>query len=155
MLEVVYDDGGLSEKLKIFGSGLGGIYNELLKEVGKDMTAESKSLAPVRTGRLRDSINFIVDEKKELSALTTRKKIARRHIWYANIREHGANISARRVPTLIFKINGEWKRAKSVKTPAAKPSFMKGVFEDYFGDNGKGYGLLAAALEKKANEELT
>ena len=152
MIEAAFDSEKFEEKLKIFSSGLGGIFIDLLNRVGQEMTSESKMLAPRRTGKMADSINFIFyDENK--AALTTRKRINKSNVWYSNIREHGANIEAKKKDYLVFKINGEWKKVKSVKTPAQP--FMKPVFESYFGgDSGKGYQALAQALEKKMNEEL-
>jgi hypothetical protein len=67
--------------------------------------------------------------------------------------EHGAFIEAKNKEYLTFKINGEWKKVKSVRTmphPFAKP-----VWENYFGsDSSKGYTELANALLEKMNEEL-
>ncbi|MCL2440475.1 MAG: hypothetical protein FWD14_01915 [Treponema sp.] len=116
------------------------------------MTQEAKSSAPRRTGKLASSINFIFyDDNK--AAFTTKKNINKSNIWYSNIREHGANIEAKNKEYLIFKINGEWKKVKSVRT---RPQpFMKPVWENYFGGgNSRGYKELANALLQKMNEEL-
>jgi hypothetical protein len=152
-LNASIDTKQFEDKLKIFSSGLGNIFNELLNEVGHEMTTEAKSNAPVRTGKLQKGINFIFDKKDNLGALTTRKNISKSNVWYSNIVEHGANIKPKNKEYLMFKINGEWKKVKSVNV-RPRP-FMKPVWEDYFGSNSsKGYTALANALEKKMNEEL-
>ena len=151
MIEAYLDTNKFEEKLKIFSSGLGNIYNELLKKIGKQMSDEASSLAPRKTGKMANSINFILyDDNK--GALTTRKNIKKSNVWYSNIREHGADIEAKNSDYLIFKIDGEWKKVKSVKT---KPQpFMRPIFDSYFGDNGKGFEALANELDKMMNEEL-
>jgi len=152
MISAVIDSKGFEDKLKIFSSGLGNIFNELLNRVGEKMTSEAKAKAPRRTGRLQNSINFIFFEENR-AAFTTRKKINRRNVWYSNIREHGAFIQAKNADYLTFKIKGEWKKVKSVRTPSQP--FMKPVFDDYFGNDGaKGYTELANALIKKMGETL-
>jgi hypothetical protein len=156
-LNASIDTSQLENKLRIFSSGLGNIFNELLNEVGKEMTAEAKSNASGafnnRTGNLQKSIKFLFDKKNNLGALTTRKNLHKSNVWYSNIVEHGANINIKNKDYLMFKIDGEWKKVKSVNV-RPRP-FMKPVWEDYFGSNSsKGYTALAAALEKKMNEEL-
>jgi len=152
MLSASLDSKSFEDKLKIFSSGLGNIFLELLNRVGQQMTNESKSNAPRRTGRLANAINFIFFDETR-AALTTRRKISKSNVWYSNIREHGASIQTRKADWLMFKINGEWKKVKSVKTPAQP--FMKPVFDNYFGnENAKGYTELANALIQKINEEL-
>ena len=152
MIEANLDTKQFESKLQIFASGLGDVFKELLNKVGQQMASEAKLLAPRRTGRLADSINFIFyDDNK--SAFTTRKNINKSNVWYSNIREHGANITAKKADYLMFKIDGEWKKVKSVRTPAQ--SFMKPVFNDYFGsETDKGYKAIAEVLQQKMNEEL-
>ena len=153
MIQAHFDSKELENKLKVFASGLGGIFYELLAAVGDKMTADAKTLAPVRTGKMKDNIKFIVDSKENQSAFTTRKNLTKGNIWYSNIVEHGANIQAKRKDYLIFKVNGEWKKVKSVRV-SPKP-FMKPVWNDYFGgDSGKGYKELAEALQRKMAEDL-
>jgi len=152
MLNTDFNDNGLSEKLKILTSGLGNIFNELLKEVGQQITEESKQSAPVKTGKLKKSINFILFDKTQ-AALTTKKSLKKRNVWYSNIREHGAFIQAKNKEYLTFKINGEWKKVKSVRTPAQP--YAKPVWEEYFGsENSKGYSMLAQALLRKVEEGI-
>ena len=152
MVDAKLDTNNLGNKLKIFSSGLGGIFKDLMNRVGKQMTSEAQNAAPVRTGKLRNSINFLLYEDNK-GAFTTRKKINKSNVWFSNIREHGANIDAKKSDYLMFKVNGEWKKVKSVKTPAQP--FMKPVWETYFGnESSKGYTALAEALENKMNEEL-
>jgi len=144
----------LENKLRIFSTGLGDIFTELLETVGKEMVNEVKSrvMFQNRTGRLFNSINFILDKENNKGILTTRKSLNKSNAWYANIIEHGANIKPKNKEYLMFKINGEWKKVKSVNV---KPRpFMKDVFYDYFGNNGKGYKVLADELIKKIDREL-
>lgn len=152
MIEAFIDTNSFEEKLKIFASGLGGIYKELLNEVGKQMTDEAKLNAPQDTGKLIKSINFLFFDENS-AALTTKRKINKSNVWYSNIREHGAFIQAKKSDYLMFKIDGEWKKVKSVKTPAQP--FAKPVWEDYFGNNSsKGYTALAEALQRKMEQEI-
>ena len=154
MISSQLDTKNFEEKLKIFSSGLGNIFQDLLKQVGNKMTDEAKTNAPVNTGKLRNNINFILNKNDIIeSALTTKKSLNKSNVWYSNIREHGANITAKKSEYLVFKINGEWKKVKSVRTPAQP--FMKPVFEEYFGNgSSKGYIELANALMERMNNEL-
>ena len=154
MISAQLDTKSFEEKLKIFSSSLGNIFEDLLKQVGNKMTEEAKNNAPVNTGNLRNNINFILNKNDIIeSALTTRKKLGNTNVWYSNIREHGANITAKKSEYLMFKIDGEWKKVKSVRTPAQP--FMKPVFEEYFGNgSSKGYTELANALMERMNNEL-
>jgi hypothetical protein len=144
------DSRHFENKLRVFASGLGNVFKELMSEVGKKMVAEAQTRAPNRTGRLARSINFIATENG--GVFTTRKNLNRSNVWYSNIVEHGTNVRAKKKKYLVFKVNGEWKKVESV---GAKPRpFMKPVFDDYFGENGKGYRLLAEALERKMESGL-
>jgi hypothetical protein len=156
MLEAKLDSTHFENQLKIFSSGLGNIFKELLAEVGKQMVAETKSNAASaftsRSGKLEHSINFISFDEKA-GALTTRKNLNKANVYYARFVENGAEIKAKKGKYLTFKVNGEWKKVESVRV-RARP-FMKPVFEEYFeSESGKGYQLLAAALEKKMEEYL-
>jgi hypothetical protein len=143
----------LEDKLKIFSSGLGNIFQDLLKEVGQEMSTEAKAKAPIHTGRLQRGINFIFDKKNNLGALTTQKNLNKSNVWYARIVEKSRNIQPKNKEYLTFKINGEWKKVKTVNVKGQP--YITPVWEDYFGGtSSKGYTALAAALEKKMNEEL-
>ena len=152
MIDAVFDSKKFEERLRVFSSSLGGIFKDLLDRVGSQMTSEAQALAPVRTGKLRDSINFLFYEDNR-AALTTKKSIKKSNIWYSNMVEFDRNIKPKRKEYLTFRINGEWKKVKSVNV-RGQP-FMRPVFNDYFGgESGKGYRALAAALEQKMAEEL-
>jgi hypothetical protein len=151
MITASIDSKAFEDKLRIFSSGLGNIYKELLKEVGDKMTAEVKANAPRRTGKLADSFKFIFTDDAE-AMLTSRKGVKKSGVYYANMVESGANIEAKNKEYLIFKINGNWVKVKSVKVQT-QPFFWN-VKEDYFGLGGKGWKELALALERKMNEEL-
>jgi len=155
MITARLDTNSFENKLRIFSSGLGNIFQDLLKTVGDKMTGEAKIKAPVNTGKLKNNIKFLLNKKDIIeSVFTTRKSMNKSNVWYSNIREHGANITAKKSDYLMFKIDGEWKKVKSVKTPAQP--FMKPVFNDYFGsDSSKGYQELASALLRKMNEDLS
>jgi hypothetical protein len=147
------DSKDLENKLRIFSSSLGGIFKELMAEVGKEMVADSKARATFtnRTGKLFNAINFIPTDNG--GVLTTRKTLTKPNVFYARFVEGGADIKAKKGKYLTFKINGEWKKVPSVKT-RPRP-FMKPVFEEYFeNENAKGYKVLQDALQKKMNEVL-
>jgi len=168
MINAVLDTNNFAEKIKIFSSGLGNIFQDLLKTVGDKMTAEARANAPVNTGNLKKNIKFLINKKDIIeSALTTKKSLNKSNVWYSNIREHGANIEytgksknhinnpnkIKNGEYLMFKINGEWKKVKSVKTPAQP--FAKNVFNDYFGsDTSKGYEEIANALLEKIEASI-
>ena len=156
MLSADLNSKQFEERLRIFSSGLGNIYNELIKSVGEEMTAKARSNAmgafTSRTGKLLNSIKFLVN--KDVAALTTRKNLTKGGVYYAKMVEYGADIKPKRKEYLKFKIDGEWKSVKSVKT-RARPFFTP-VREEYFnGEEGKIYKAVAAALEKRMNEELS
>ena len=152
MLEAVFHTNNLESKLSVLSSGLGNIFNELLQEVGNELAADVKAQAPVRTGKLRDSINFTVD-KKSTGILSTRKSLRKSNVFYSNMVEHGHKASAKSdTGYLTFKINGEWKKVKSV-TVAPRP-FAKPLFENYFDEGQAGFRKLQEALMRKVEEEL-
>jgi hypothetical protein len=149
------DSKRFESQLRMFSSGLGGIFNELLARVGQDMVSEIKSGAAGaftdRTGNLSRAINCIPTDTGIV--LTTKKNLKRQNLRYANIVEHGADIRAKKEKYLTFKINGEWKKVSSVRV-RPRP-FMRPVFEEYWqGENAKGYKALAGALQKKMEESL-
>jgi hypothetical protein len=141
-------------KLKIFSSSLGGIFKELMKEVGQKMVTETKSRTTFtnRTGKLFNAINFIPTDTG--GVLTTRKTLNKSNVWYARMVEKDRNIKPKKGKYLTFKINGEWKKVPSVHV-RGRP-FMTPVFEDYWeGTNSKGYQALASALHKKMENYLS
>jgi hypothetical protein len=139
-------------KLRIFSSSLGGIFKELMKSVGEKMVSEAKGLAPSRTGRLRNNINFLINNDTEF-VFTTRKSLNKSNVWYARMVEKNRTIKPKKAKYLTFKINGEWKKVSSVNV-RGQP-FMTPVYESFFGnENDKGYQELARALQKKMEEYL-
>lgn len=144
----------LEERLRIFASGLGDSYNELLKKVGEEMTEKARSNAQSaftsRSGRLLNAIKFLVN--KDLAALTTKKSLNTGGIKYAKMVEYGTSIKPKNKEYLMFKIDGEWKKVKSASS-RARP-FFKQIREEYFGDTGKIYTSMAEALRQKMNEDL-
>jgi hypothetical protein len=151
--EISLDSKKFENELRIFSSSLGGIFKELMASVGKEMAAEARSRARFqnRSGKLFNSINFIATD--DGGVLTTRKSLNKPNVFYARFVEGGANIKAKRVKYLTFKINGEWKKVQSVNV-RPRP-FMVPTMEDFFGSqNSKGYQLLKEALNKKMEEYL-
>jgi hypothetical protein len=147
------DSKNFENKLRIFSSSLGGIFKELMKTVGQEMVADTKTRATFsnKTGKLFNSINFILTETG--GVLTTRKTLNKSNVWYARMVEKDRNIKPKKAKYLTFKINGEWKKVSSVHIKG-RP-FMTPVYEDYFGsENGKGYKALAEALRKKMESYL-
>ena len=145
------DSKNLENKLRIFSSSLGGIFKELMKAVGEKMTQESKALAPVRTGKLRDNINFIINNDEFV--LTTKKSLKKSNVWYSRMVEKDRTIKPKKAKYLTFKINGEWKKVSSFNVKG-KP-YMTPVYNEYWeGSNAKGYQELAIALEKKLKEYI-
>jgi hypothetical protein len=140
-------------KLRIFSSGLGNIFKELMETVGKEMTAESRSRASFhnRTGKLFNFIKFISTD--DGGVLTTRKSLNKPNVYYARFVEGGADIKAKKGKYLTFKINDKWVKVPSVKI-RPRP-FMVPTMEDYFGSSsGKGYQILKEALNRKMEEYL-
>ena len=165
MISISFDSQIFEARLKRLADNIPFILPDLLKVVGEKMKQEAQAIAPVNTGKLRNNIRFLIDNSKSVYALTTSKKLGNSNIWYSNIREHGASINFtgkskgfknnqnRNGDYLMFKINGEWKKVKSVRTPAQP--FMKPVFEEYFGSNAsKGYTEIANALAEIMEKEL-
>jgi hypothetical protein len=151
--EASLDSKNFENKLKIFSSSLGGIFKELMNEVGKEMIAEAKSRATFhnRTGKLFNAINFIATD--DGGVLTTRKSLNKPNVFYARFVERGADIKAKKGKYLTFKINDKWVKVPSVKI-RPRP-FMEPTMEDFFGTaNSKGYQLLKDALNRKMEEYL-
>ena len=152
MIQAELDSKAFTDKLKIFSSGLGNIYQELLEDVGEKMTAEARALAPRRTGKMANAINFIFDKKNNLGALTTQKNLNKSNIWYARMVESDRNISAKKGEYLVFKINGNWVKVKSVRVKGQP--FITPVYNSYFPD-GKGFKALQDALIKRMEQDLS
>jgi hypothetical protein len=154
--EADLDSKNLESKLRILFSGLGDINKELLSEAGKLMAEDAKAKAGgafiSRTGKLLNSIKSIPIENG--IALTTRNSINKKNVFYANMVEGGIRSKPKRKKYLMFKINGEWKKAASVKT-RPRP-FMRPVFDEYWAEGGgsKGYKIFAEALKNKIEKEL-
>lgn len=147
------DSKNFESKLRLFSSGLGGIFKELMAAVGKEMVAETKSRTTFtnRTGKLFNSINFIPTDTG--GVLTTKKNLNKSNVFYSRIVEKDRDIKPKKGKYLTFKINGEWKKVSSVHV-RGRP-FMTPVFEEYWeNQNAKGYKVLSDALQKKMNEYL-
>jgi hypothetical protein len=150
MIDAKLDTKEFESKLRILSSGLGNITRDMMKKIGASMAEEARAAAPRATGKLARAIKFLMIDDTT-GALTTRESIKKPNIYYAHFVEGGADIKPKKKEYLVFKINGEWKKVKSVRLQA-KP-FMKPVFEKYWeGEGSKGYELLTKELEHKMNE---
>jgi HK97 gp10 family phage protein len=98
-----------------------------------DTKRKARSMFPGGTGRLNKSINTTVFDDWR-GALTTKKKSRKDSGWYANFLEKGATRTAKNGKYLTFKINGEWKKARSTTVPP-RP-FLRPTFDSYFVNNG-------------------
>ena len=65
--------------------------------------------APVKTGNLRNSA--IVQTS---ATLTGAKAIIKFQMEYARIQEFGGTVTAKNKPYLVFQVNGQWVKKKSV-----------------------------------------
>jgi len=153
MIFASIDSKVFEDKLRIFSSGLGGIYKELLSDVGQKMVDEARSRAPRKTGKLANAINFRFDDKNNDGILTTRKA-NKSGAFYALFVEKGTHITPKKSDYLTFKINGEWKKVKSA---GQRPQpFFYPTADGYFGkESDRGFKELAEVLQRKMNEELT
>jgi hypothetical protein len=148
------DSKNFENQLKIFSSSLGGIFKELMAEVGKEMVADTKARVTFqnRTGKLFNAINFISTDNGGI--LTTRKNLNKSNVRYARYVESERYIKAKKGKYITFKIDGQWKKVESVRIKA-RP-FMKPTFEEFWeGNNGKGYKALQDALQKKMEGYLS
>jgi hypothetical protein len=150
------DSKRLEDKLKILFSGLGNINKELLSGVGKLMAEEARGKAggafTSRTGKLLRAIKFLPMENGIV--FTTRNSLKKSNAFYANMVEHGIASKPKKKKYLTFKINGEWKKVRNVRTNP-RP-FMNPVFDEYWNDGGnsKAYQILAGALKNRIEKEL-
>lgn len=106
-----------------------------------------------RTGRLQKSINYWAFDDWS-GAITTKQKTKRNSGWYASFLENGTMIRAKEDKYLTFKVNGEWKKVKSVAV-SPRP-FMKPVFDSYFdGGGSKAKKLMDEKLQQEMEKLLT
>jgi hypothetical protein len=112
---------------------------------------DEKKITPVRTGKLKRSIDKYAFNDWGVQ-LTTRRKKEGRSGWYGSFIEKGATRTARNAKYLTFKINGEWKKVASTTSPP-KP-FLRPVFDDYFiANNGaKARKIMDEKLQKELDK---
>ena len=152
MIDALFDSKNLENKLKLFSSGLGSFYASVMRDVGDRMAGEARNRAPNDSGKLRDSISFLM--RGRTSALSTREQFGSDSVRYAWAVERGAFVRPKDGNEyMTFKINGQWVRLRSFRTKA-RP-FMTPVFNSYWrGGNAKGYREMADALQRRMREEL-
>jgi HK97 gp10 family phage protein len=129
--ELVEDLAAISEKSP--EEITGNIFNVL----GMEIMGNARAKAPVRTGRLRDSIDY---------KISGNQLIIGPHVPYAPYMEFGTGsrgefggseyiIRPRTKPYLKFKINGKWISTKEVHHPGISPRpFMRPAVEEAMGD---------------------
>ena len=78
------------------------------------------------------STNFKTMKNQQVKGATQIKNLS----YYAKFLEFGANIQAKKEKYLTFKVNGEWKKVKSVSLPA-KPFLGPAVQEVWNSDEAK------------------
>ena len=66
--------------------------------------------APVRTGALRNSVSTISKQ----TGNGAEAEIGFRGLAYARIQEFGGTIYAKNKPYLVYRVNGQWRKSKSV-----------------------------------------
>jgi hypothetical protein len=129
---------------KIAKKMMAAVFTPMRNEVRRKVSSMFKK----RTGRLRRSINYWAFDDWS-GAVTTKQKAKGNSAWYASFLENGTTINAKDGKYLTFKVNGEWKKVKSVTAPS-RP-FMKPVFESYFGGSGEKAKKL---MDKKLQSEI-
>jgi hypothetical protein len=129
---------------KIAKKMIAAVFGPMRSEVRKRVS----SMFNKRTGRLRSSINYFAFDDWS-GAITTKQKARGNSAWHASFLENGAVINAQDGKHLTFKVNGEWKKVKSVVLPP-RP-FMKPVFESYFGGGGE---KAKSLMDKKLQSEI-
>ena len=127
MVNVLFDSKKFESKLAIFSAGLGSFYASLMRDVGDRIADEARSRAPSDTGKLRDSIRFLM--RGRFAALTTREKLGANTVPYAWA-VHNNRFNAQPFALPVWR--GWWG-----------------------GRNSRGHRALAEALQRKMNEELS
>ena len=127
MVSAVFDSKKLENKLLIFSAGLGSFYASLMRGVGDKIADEARARAPSDTGKLRDSIGFLM--RGRFAALTTRERFGKHTIPYAWAVHNN-------------RLN---------KQPFALP-----VWRSWFGGkNARAYRELANELQERMRKELS
>ena len=125
-VSVLFDSKKFENKLAIFSAGLGSFYASLMRDVGDRIADEARNRAPSDTGKLRDSIGFLM--RGRFAALTTRERFGKNTVPYA------------------WAVHNN----RFNKQPFALP-----VWRGWWGGkNAKGYREMAEALQRKMREEL-
>lgn len=113
------------------------IAGNIFQTMGHEIMAKARAKAPVKTGKLRDSISYEV-RKNQL--------IVGPHVPYAPYMEFGTAsrgefggrpyvIKAKNKPLLVFKVDGKWVSKKEITHPGVAPHpFMRPAVEDTMGD---------------------
>jgi hypothetical protein len=129
------------------------IAKKMMTAVFSEMRKNARAAAPRDSGKLRRSINYFAFDDWE-GRLTTWNKgkngTAKNYGFYSSFQETGVEIHAKKEEYLTFKINGEWKKVKSVRIPA-KP-FMRPSFDKYFAGNAAlGIRIMDMKLQQEMN----
>jgi hypothetical protein len=144
------------------------IVKKMMTAVFTPMRRDARKIAPERSGRLKAGLKYWAfnDWAGALTTWGKKKGGVKTSIFYASTVEHGAQVHHAKSHLinyvnkknrkhvlyqnkyLTFKINGEWKKVKSVNIPA-KP-FMQPSFNKYFGgDATLGLQIMDRILQKE------
>jgi hypothetical protein len=165
------------ERIEQFQHEMPRIAKKMLTAVFSRMKKDAKENAPVRTGRLQNSVDFhsFNDWSGSLTTWKKNKKSGLKNLgFHASFYEDGVAgirakdngtktirfINKRGTPVmyenkyLTFKINGEWKKV-SARGGTPKKPFMRPVFDTYFGGGAElGIKLMDKRLQKEMDKIL-
>jgi hypothetical protein len=141
---------------ELFGKRMPKIIKRLMagvfKELRKDTRRKARAAFTSRSGRLVRSIQYWAFNDWS-GAITTRQNVKSNSGWYSKMVEEGHVSQVKEEEKyLTFKINGEWKKVKSVN--AAPRPFMKPSFNDYWvkNDGAKAKGIINKILSQEIDK---
>ena len=167
----------LKEKLEHFEQEMPKtIVKKMMTAAFSKMRQEARNIAPVKTGRLKSSINYwaFKDWSGSLTSWPKSKKGGKNTGFHASFIEDGVQrnqakadgtkdirfINKKGTPVIYenkymtFKINGEWKKVSAVNSRPKRP-FMRPTFDRYFGGNAElGIKLMDQKLQQEMNRIL-
>jgi hypothetical protein len=127
---------------------MAGVFSNLRK----DTRNKGRAAFTSRSGRLIRSITYWAFSDWA-GAITTKQKLGTNSGWYSRMVEEGHTSQVKdNDKYLTFKINGEWKKVKSVRV-APRP-FMKPPFNEYWvkNDGAKATAIIKGLLQKELDK---
>ena len=118
----------------------------------KDTRKRGRTAFTSRSGKLIRSINYWAFSDWS-GAITTKQKASSNSGWYSRMLEEGHTSQVKdEEKYLTFKVNGEWKKVKSVRV-SPRP-FMKPSFNEYWVVNGgaKAKAIINGLLQKELDK---